>query len=104
MKNIQVIDGADNCTYDIYSISEDKFLILFPNERQNVEFIEDVFKRLGDEFAGNLLADLWGAPCSKSSVEGIHGTLFFQLENKREFYPSKRECDLNETGRGWCHP
>ncbi|MEG7978457.1 MAG: hypothetical protein NY202_00600 [Mollicutes bacterium UO1] len=39
-KNIQVIDGADNCHYPIYSIEEEYFNLIFPNG-QDIEFIED---------------------------------------------------------------
>jgi hypothetical protein len=29
MKNIQIIDGADNCAYDIYQITDEDFKIIF---------------------------------------------------------------------------
>jgi len=104
MKNIQVIDGAENCAYDIFSISEDDFLILFPQKGQNIEFAEEVFERLGELEATMLFARLWERPCPKQAVSGIHGTLFFQQDCKKPFYPSKQESDLNAGGRGWKHP
>lgn len=104
MKNVQVIDGADNCAYDIFSISDEQFLILFPEKGQNIEFVEDVIERLGDEVATATLRGLWERPCPKSTVQGIHGTLFFQLAGKRQYYPSKQEADLNLGGRGWAYP
>jgi hypothetical protein len=39
-KNIQVIDGADNCHYPIYSIEEEYFALIFPNG-QDIEFVDD---------------------------------------------------------------
>lgn len=42
VKNIQVIDGADNCTYNIYAATEEEFDDIFPNGA-DVEFIEDYF-------------------------------------------------------------
>lgn len=45
-KNIQVIDGADNCHYPIYSIEEEYFNLIFPNG-QDIEFIDDFYKRIG---------------------------------------------------------
>jgi hypothetical protein len=39
-KNIQVIDGAINCHYPIYSIEEEYFNLIFPNG-QDIEFIDD---------------------------------------------------------------
>ena len=32
----------------------------------------------------------------KNNVTGIHGTLFYELETKKRFYPTKRETDLDE--------
>jgi len=44
-RNVQVIDTALNCTYDVYSVSENDFMLLFPNG-QDVEFAEDFFAHL----------------------------------------------------------
>ena len=38
MKNIQVIDGANNCSYDIFAVTDDEFKILFPDPGQDIEF------------------------------------------------------------------
>ncbi len=46
MKNIQIVDGAINCVYDIFGVCEEDFQIIFPNLNQNVEFGEDLEKRL----------------------------------------------------------
>jgi hypothetical protein len=45
MKNVQVIDGAVNSTFDIYAIPDDVFVLLFP-EDQNVTFLAAVEKTL----------------------------------------------------------
>jgi hypothetical protein len=95
MKNIQVIDGALNCTYDIYAVSDDVFGLIFPEKGQDIEFSEDAFARLGDDVATPLFASIWKGKISRRSVNGIHGTLFFGLAHKHEFYPSKRETDLD---------
>jgi hypothetical protein len=44
MKNIQVIDGAINSVYDIFSATEDEFSLIFP-EGQDVAFIDEVMAR-----------------------------------------------------------
>lgn len=97
MKNIQVIDGADNCAYDIFSISDEGFLKIFPNG-QDIEFSEDLFERLGDDAAGNLLDPVWKSRLDKKEVKGIHGTLFYGLQNKKQYYPNKRDDDLDAIG------
>ena len=33
MKNIQVIDGARNCVYDIFAATEEEFALIFPADQ-----------------------------------------------------------------------
>ena len=40
-KNVQIIDAAANRTYHIYAFTDEQFALLFPEESQNIEFIED---------------------------------------------------------------
>ena len=42
MKNIQIIDGAVNCVYDVFAASEEEFALIFP-ESQDVAFIGKVY-------------------------------------------------------------
>ncbi len=97
MKNIQVIDGADNCAYDIYSISDTGFLKVFPNG-QDIEFSEDFFERLGDKEANKVLEPVWKNRLNKKEVKGIHGTLFYGLQGKKQYYPNKCDDDLDAIG------
>ena len=94
MKNIQVIDGAENATFDVFAASEDEFLFIFPNDGQDIEFIEDVYDRLGNEKAATVFISLWKRRVDKKTVDGIHGTLFCGLRNRRKFYPTKREDEM----------
>ena len=93
MRNIQVIDGADNCAYDVFTADEAEFRAIFPAQGQDVEFVEDVYARLGDDEAAKVLGAVWGRRVDKKEVAGIHGTLFCDLERKRQFYPTKREAE-----------
>jgi hypothetical protein len=92
MKNIQVIDGALNCTYDVFEITEDDFARIFPLEGQDVEFAEDFFAR--DQDAEKIYGSLWQDRLDKKTAQGIHGTLFVGLERKKKYYPSKRESEM----------
>ncbi len=97
MKNIQVIDGADNCTYDIYAATEAEFDAIFPNGT-DVEFSDDLFERLGEIYATEITMNLWRRFVNKRDVNGIHGTLFYQLEHKKKFYPTKKESEMVALG------
>jgi len=93
MKNIQIIDGAENCAYDIFSIEEPLFEVIFPVE-QDIEFAEDFQKRVGEKKANEILSQLWKNRVDKKKVVGIHGTIFFQLQFKKDFYPTKKEDEM----------
>lgn len=49
MKNIQVIDGADNATYSIFQATEEDFDQIFPQPGQDIEIAEDYVDRVGEE-------------------------------------------------------
>lgn len=89
MKNIQIIDDAINCAYDVYSISDEDFNVIFHEPGQNVEFIEDLEARIGTENLEELHRRIWQRRIKKESINGIHGTLFYQMDYKKEFYPNK---------------
>jgi hypothetical protein len=94
MRNVQVVDGAINTAYAIYSIGERDFRALFPRGR-NIEFAEDFTRRVGRSRANGILERLWSHPVHKPEVRGIHGTLFFGLLQKRQFYPTWRELEMD---------
>ena len=95
MKNIQVIDGALNAAYTIFEVTEDEFNFIFPDEGQDIEVIEDMVERLGDDRVGEIMAPVWSREVPKPSVCGIHGTLFYGMPEKRKYYENKREPVIN---------
>jgi len=94
MKNIQIIDGAKNCSYDIFSSTEEEFHVLFPEPGQDVEFIEDALARVGEVNLGKVMTPIWKRPVKKPEVTGIHGTLFYELLWKKKYYPTKKSGEM----------
>jgi hypothetical protein len=90
MKNIQIIDGALNCTYDIFAASDADFALIFPDDR-DIEFSDDFMARVGKRVGLAVYRRLWKAPVDKKAVIGIHGALFFDLDHKKRYYPTKRD-------------
>lgn len=92
MKNIQVIDGARNSVYDIFSASEAEFNLIF-GSGEDIAFIEDVFKkhRTKKKKLQTALSRIWKRRIAKRDAMGIHGLLFFQLLEKKAFYPTLRD-------------
>ncbi|WP_120497472.1 hypothetical protein [Kiloniella sp. EL199] len=90
MKNIQIIEPAQNCTYDIFSIDDESFNLIFPNN-QDIEFNDDLFQRLSETVALDLSNLLWKNRVSKKDVQGIDGTLFYDMPEKKQFYPTEKD-------------
>ncbi|WP_190362258.1 hypothetical protein [Rhizobium rhizogenes] len=62
-----------------------------------MELVEDLIQRLGDEAAGSVLESIWNRPILKRDALGIHGTLFYDNEHRRDHIPpSKREIDWDD--------
>jgi len=98
MKNIQVIDGADNCVYDIFAATDEEFALLFPSG-QDIAFIDEVCNRENEAKLNEALNNIWSRPIKKAEVNGIHGILFYDLEVKKEYYPTRRDDEaINPNG------
>ncbi len=98
MKNIQVIDGAVNCVYDIFAATEDEFWTIF-HSGQDVAFIEDVYAAGDASVLNAAFENIWKRRIAKASALGIHGTLFYELQEKKVYYPTlKDEEAINPDG------
>ncbi|HEX4505917.1 MAG TPA: DUF4279 domain-containing protein [Alphaproteobacteria bacterium] len=98
LRNIQVIDGADNATFSVFQATDGEFNQIFPAIDQDMEISEDFFQRVGEARASEVLNAIWQRPIIKRDVNGIHGTLYFNYQSKRRHMPnSKREVDLDAS-------
>src|SRR5688572_8049586 len=90
MKNIMVIDGAENCVYDVFSGSDDDFATIFPGGT-DIAFIEDVARRPDAEAVFEALTRAGLDRIPKREAVGIHGIVFYGLYVKRKYYPTLRD-------------
>ncbi len=98
MKNIQIIDGAENCVYDIYAATEEEFNLLF-KEKTNIAFAEDISNLENPKALEEAFTKLWSRPVLKKNVQGIHGTIFYGLNEKKAYYPTLRDEEaINPDG------
>ncbi len=95
MKNIQIIDGADNCTFSLFQATPEEFTLLFPEPGQDIQFAEDLEGLPEQEAIEAALGMLWERPIRKQDAMGIHGTIFYGLERYRAIYPGKREDSVD---------
>lgn len=98
MKNIQVIDGADNAVYDIFAATDDEFAMIFL-AGQDVAFIDEVMARASRRELDHAFAAIWQRRVAKVEVNGIHGVLFYEMDHKKRYYPTRRDEDaINPDG------
>ena len=90
MRNIQVIDGADNSVYDIFSATEEEFSLIFP-EGQDIAFIDEVLAAGNEKELNAAFDNIWKRRVAKRDAQGIHGILFYELEHKKAYYPTRRD-------------
>ena len=90
-KNIMIVDGAENCTYDIFQVNQDDFAILFPGEGQDIEFSDELEGRPGIE---DICARMWKNRILKKDAMGIHGVIFYGLPEKKKYYPTKKDEEM----------
>lgn len=97
-KNIQVIDGAINSTFDIFQISEEMFNLLFPRGT-DVAFLDEVEQRLnedGKEQISRIWATVYQKKVDKKILTGgVHGTLHLTGSYcLKQYYPTRKESDV----------
>jgi len=90
MMNIQIIDGATNCTFSRFQATDEEFALLFPEPRQDIQYAEGLAHLPDHAKIAAALARL-REPVRKQDVQGIHGTLFYGLERYKRWYREKRE-------------
>lgn len=98
MKNIQVIDGALNAVYDIFQATDEEFSLIFP-PGQDIAFIDEVMARGDRAELDRAFAKIWKRRIPKAQAMGIHGLLFYELDHKKRYYPTRRDEEaINHNG------
>ncbi|MFA9287399.1 hypothetical protein ACCQ08_21635 [Comamonas sp. SY3] len=92
MKNIQIIDGAENCVYDIFSATDEEFLKIFKNST-DIAFIDEVYEAGDSKELDEIFLKIWRRPVCKREAIGIHGILFYELEAKKKYYPTRKDSE-----------
>ncbi len=90
VKNIQVIDGALNAVYDIFAATDEEFALIFPSGT-DIAFIDDVYAGASALQLTAAFKCIWSRRIAKCDAMGIHGVLFYELENKKAYYPTRRD-------------
>jgi len=98
MKNIQVIDDAQNCVYDIFAATNEEFEVIFA-EGTDIAFIDEVYKREDERKLDIIFDRIWKRRVRKSDAIGIHGILFYGHAEKKMYYPTHRDEEaINPDG------
>ena len=90
MKHVQVIGKAENGVYDIFGVDDKIFDLIFP-AGTDIAFAEDLKRHPQVKRIAAGLEEAWMNRIPKRHVRGIHGTLFYGLQHKRQYYPTLRD-------------
>jgi hypothetical protein len=97
VKNIQFIDSATNCVYDIFSATDREFALIFP-DGTDIAFIEEVYAKGDDAALDRAFGNISKRPIRKRNTKGIHGILFYGLNEKMVYYPTRRDEEAVNPG------
>jgi len=98
MKHIQVIDSADNCVYDVFAATDVEFSLIFQSGT-DIAFIDEVYANGDEDLLDQAFESIWKRRLEKRSVQGIHGLLFYGFEEKKAYYPTRRDEEaINPNG------
>lgn len=98
MKNIQIIDGALNCVYDIFAATDEEFELIFPRGT-DIAFINEVYDREDSQKLDAAFNNIWKRRVQKSEAMGIHGIIFYELDEKKVYYPTRKDAGaINPDG------
>lgn len=96
MKNILIVDEAINATFSVFQATDEEFATLFPNNEE-IDLIDDVIVRTGEDVADDILSRVWDRPILKCEAQGIHATLIYGDPERRDYLPpSRREVDWDD--------
>ena len=90
MRNIQVIDAAVNAVYDVFAATDEEFALIFA-KGEDIAFIDEVLNRGPRAALDEALERIWKRRIPKAEVVGIDGLLFYDLAQKKPFYPTRRD-------------
>ncbi len=98
MKNIQVIDGAVNCVYDIFVATDEEFALIFPNNT-DIAFIDEIYLNRDEQALNAAFNNIWKRPIKKRDATGIHGIIFYEHAEKKVYYPTRKDDEaINPNG------
>lgn len=72
MKNIEIVDGALNSRFEIYTVEDNVFDTLFPDEKDEV-YLEDLSEELQNDTV--FWDQVYALEVERRLVQGIHGIL-----------------------------
>jgi hypothetical protein len=71
VKNIQVIDGAANCTFSLFQATDEEFELLFPEPRQDIQYAEDLVGLPRQDEIASALQRIWQRPLREKREEAV---------------------------------
>jgi hypothetical protein len=65
--------------------------------RQDIQYAEDLAGLCQQDEINGALKRIWQRPIRKQDIQGIHGTLFYELQRYKKTYREKREDAVDRS-------
>jgi hypothetical protein len=86
--------------YDVFAATEAEFSLIFP-EGKDVAFIDEVMARGPEGELNEVFNRIWQRRVPKREAMGTHGLLFYELQAKKQYYPTRSDEEaVNPDGTG----
>jgi hypothetical protein len=63
---------------------------VFP-EGEDIAFIDEIYPAGDSQLLDVAFKNIWQRRVKKSEAQGIHGIIFYELEKKKVYYPTRRD-------------
>jgi hypothetical protein len=90
MKNVQVIDGARNCVYDVFATSDDDHSLLFP-DGTDIAFAEDFESHVDIDQGGARTRASLAEPRSEGPSDGNSWRSVLPIDGEARVLPSRKD-------------
>lgn len=74
----------------IFAATDEEFSLIFRSD-EDIAFIDEVYQRRPAKYLDAVFAEIPKRRIPKANSKGIHGTLYYGLERKKSYYPTRRD-------------
>ena len=89
---------APDIAFGIFPATDEEFALVFP-EGTDIAFINEIYANGDMQLLDAAFNSIWQRRVKKDDARGIHGIIFYELDEKKAYYPTRRDEEaINPDG------